>query len=106
MAISNNKLMVYGANGYSAKLIIEELISRGLKPILSGRNESALKELSHKYDCEYRAVDLYDNNKLDAVLIGVHTVLNCAGPFKFTAKEIMEACLRCKCNYLDITGQL
>ncbi|MFA5805048.1 MAG: saccharopine dehydrogenase NADP-binding domain-containing protein [Melioribacteraceae bacterium] len=106
MAISNNKLMVYGANGYSAKLIIEELISRGIKPILSGRNESALKHLSDKYDCEYRAVDLYDYKKLDTVLSGVHTVLNCAGPFKFTAKEIMEACLRCKCNYLDITGEI
>ncbi|NJD22459.1 MAG: saccharopine dehydrogenase [Melioribacter sp.] len=106
MAITNNKLMVYGANGYSAQLIIEELISRGIKPILSGRNESALKELSHKYNCEYIAVDLYDNVKLDSALDGVHTVLNCAGPFKFTAKEIMEACLRCKCNYLDITGEI
>jgi len=106
MAISNNKLMVYGANGYSAQLIIEELISRGIKPILAGRNKSALKELSHKYNCEYRAVDLYDNEKLDAVLNGVHTVLNCAGPFKHTAKELMEACLRNKCNYLDITGEI
>ncbi len=106
MTVLNNKLMIYGANGYSAQLIIEELISRGIKPILSGRNESALKHLSDKYDCDYRAVDLYDNKKLDAALSGVHTVLNCAGPFKFTAKEIMEACLRCKCNYLDITGEI
>ncbi len=106
MKVTLPSVLVYGANGYSAKLIIEELISRGIKPILSGRDESALKKLSHKFDCEYRAVDLYDNEKLDSALNGVHTVLNCAGPFKFTAKEIMEACLRCKCNYLDITGEI
>ena len=106
MKTSSPIVLVYGANGYSAKLIIVELISKSIKPILSGRNEAALKELSHKYDCEYKAVDLNDNEKLDAALNGVHTVLNCAGPFKFTAKEIMEACLRCKCNYLDITGEI
>lgn len=106
MKVTSPSVLIYGANGYSAKLIIEELISRGIKPILSGRNESALKELSYKYDCEYRAVDLNDSNKLDTVLTGIHTVLNCAGPFKYTAKELMEACLRCKCNYLDITGEI
>ena len=106
MKVTSPSVLIYGANGYSAKLITEELISRGIKPILSGRNESALKELSHKYDCEYRAVDLNDSEKFDSVLAGIHTVLNCAGPFKFTAKQIMEACLRCKCNYLDITGEI
>lgn len=100
------RLMIYGANGYSAQLIIEELISRKIKPILAGRNESALKRLAQKHDCEYKTFDLSNDVKVDSALERVHTVLNCAGPFKFTAKEMIEACLRTKTNYLDITGEM
>jgi short subunit dehydrogenase-like uncharacterized protein len=101
-----DRLMIYGANGYSAQLIIEELISRNIKPILSGRNEITLKQLAQKYDCEFLAFDLPDDEKVDESLKDVHTVLNCAGPFKYTAKDLMEACLRTKTNYLDITGEM
>ena len=38
MAEEQNKLMIYGAGGYSAQLIIEELLKKGIRPILAGRN--------------------------------------------------------------------
>jgi short subunit dehydrogenase-like uncharacterized protein len=99
-------LMVYGATGYSAQLIIEELLSRNIKPVIAGRNESALKQLALKYNCDYRAFDLTHEEKLDSELKEIHTVINCAGPFIQTAKEMMDACLRTKTNYLDITGEM
>jgi short subunit dehydrogenase-like uncharacterized protein len=99
-------LMVYGANGYSAQLIIEEFLSRNIFPVLAGRNETALKHLAQKYNCEYKTFDLSDEEKVVASLKGIHTVLNCAGPFVQTAKDLMEACLRTKTNYLDITGEM
>ena len=33
-------------------------------------------------------------------------MLNCAGPFKYTAESIANACLRCGAHYLDITGEI
>lgn len=33
-------------------------------------------------------------------------MLNCAGPFSATAKPMMEACLRARAHYLDITGEI
>ncbi len=101
-----DRLMIFGANGYSAQLIIEELISRDIKPILAGRNESVLKQLARKYNCEYVAFNISADEQVDEALQNVHTLLNCAGPFKNTAKELMEACLRTKTNYLDITGEM
>lgn len=99
-------LMIYGANGYSAQLIIKELLLRKIRPVLAGRNETALKHLAQKYNCEYKAFDLFDEEKVDAELKEIHTVINCAGPFIQTAKDLMEACLRTKTNYLDITGEM
>lgn len=101
-----DRLMIYGANGYSAQLIIEELISRKIELLLAGRNESVLKQLAQKYNCDYIAFDIFDDVKVDESLQDVHTLLNCAGPFKYTAKDLMEACLRTKTNYLDITGEM
>ncbi|MCX6169052.1 MAG: saccharopine dehydrogenase NADP-binding domain-containing protein [Ignavibacteriales bacterium] len=103
---SNPSLMVYGANGYSAKLIIEELLSRKIQPVIAGRNEIALKHLAQKYNCEYKVFDLNNEDMVDAGLREIHTVINCAGPFIQTAKDLMEACLRTKTNYLDITGEM
>lgn len=102
----HNKLMIYGANGYSAQLIIEELIKRNIRPLLAGRNQLVLKQLARKYNCERVAFDVSDEKKVNEALSDVHTLLNCAGPFMHTAKELMEACLRTKTNYLDITGEM
>lgn len=98
--------MIYGANGYSAQLIVEELINRNIKPILAGRNESVLKLLAQKFNCDYITFDISDDSKVDESLQNIHTLLNCAGPFKYTAKDLMEACIRTKTNYLDITGEM
>lgn len=104
--MQNNKLMIYGANGYSAKLIIEELLSRGIKPVLAGRNHNEIIVLANNYSCAYEVFDLENEELLDSKLLSIHTLLNCAGPFKYTAKELMEACIRTKTNYLDITGEI
>ncbi len=106
MSSSQNKLMIYGANGYSAQLIIEELCKRGIKPILAGRNESAIKQLADRHSSEYKIFDLADDKKSIEALNDIHTVINCAGPFKFTAKEMIDYCLQTKTNYLDITGEM
>ena len=43
--MSDKKRMIYGANGYTGRLVVEEAIKKGLKPILAGRSES-VKELA------------------------------------------------------------
>ena len=35
---SDKKWMIYGANGYTGKLVVKEAIRRGLKPVLAGRS--------------------------------------------------------------------
>lgn len=106
MKETQNKLMVYGANGYSAQLIIEELLKRNIKPILAGRNEKAVQKIAIKYSCDYRIFDLTDDKKSIEALNDIHTVINCAGPFKYTAKDMIDYCLQTGTNYLDITGEM
>ena len=101
-----NTFLIYGANGYTGELITRFAVERGLKLIVAGRNENAIKELAHKHELEHRIFALDERDKLDAALQEVELVLHCAGPFSLTSKLMVEACLRNKKHYTDITGEI
>jgi short subunit dehydrogenase-like uncharacterized protein len=98
--------LLYGANGYTGKLIAHIAKEYGLKPILAGRREEALEPLAKELNTTYQVVDLNDAAKLESVLQNVPLVLHAAGPFKNTAKQMIEACLKTKTHYIDITGEI
>jgi short subunit dehydrogenase-like uncharacterized protein len=100
-----DRLLLYGANGYTGQLIIEQCLAKNISPVLSGRNEEKLKPLSEKYNLEYRVVALDNKEQLESALQDVKVVIHAAGPFIFTAKPMLEACLNTHTHYLDITGE-
>lgn len=102
----DNKLIIYGAYGYSAKLILENLPKKEIKPMLAGRDEYKLRKVANEFDCDFVVFDLEDEEKIKENIQDYHTLLNCAGPFKFTAEKFFKACLETKTNYLDITGEI
>jgi len=101
-----NTFLIYGANGYTGELITRYAVKQGLKPILAGRNVIKVEELAKKHHLEYRVFSLDETDSLDAALNEVKTVLHCAGPFSLTSQLMVEACLRTKTHYTDITGEI
>ena len=98
--------LIYGASGYTGKLIVELSIKKGLKPVLAGRTESKIKPLADKFGLKYLIFDLDNIENIVQNIENSPLVLNCAGPFSRTAKSIVEACLISKTHYLDITGEI
>lgn len=98
--------ILYGAYGYTGRLITEKAKEFGLTPLLSGRSESKLAELSRESGYPYRAVDLADEAALHQLLGEADVVLHAAGPFINTASPMMDACLSTGTHYLDITGEI
>ncbi len=98
-------LLIYGAYGYTGELMVAQAVACGLSPILAGRRGDALRALAEPLGLRWRVADL-STGALDAALAGVGVVLHCAGPFSRTAKPMIEACLRNKATYLDITGEI
>jgi short subunit dehydrogenase-like uncharacterized protein len=97
--------LLYGATGYTGTLIAEAAVARGLRPVLAGRNEAAIKALAARLDLPWRAVSLDDADGLHDALQDVACVLHCAGPFSRTSTPMVNACLRARRHYLDITGE-
>ncbi len=98
--------LIYGANGYTGELITRYATERGMKPILAGRNAAAVGELAAKHGLEHRVFNLDEHEKVDAALREVEMVMHCAGPFSITSRAMVEACLRNRKHYTDITGEL
>ncbi len=98
--------LIYGASGYTGKLIVELSIKKGLKPFLAGRTEFKIKPLAEKYGLEYLIFGLENVEEVVQNIVKFPLVLNCAGPFSRTAKPMVEACMLAKTHYLDITGEI
>ncbi len=97
--------LLYGANGYTGKLVARLAKERGLSPVLAGRDRASIEKLAQELGFEHRVFPLDDAAALDAALGEVSVVLHCAGPFSRTSKPMADACLRTKRHYLDITGE-
>jgi short subunit dehydrogenase-like uncharacterized protein len=97
--------ILYGANGYTADLIIELALQHNVKPLLAGRNAERMKEVATRYGLEYEVCSVDDAAALDKLVKKSGIFLNCAGPFIYTAETVARACMANKSHYLDITGE-
>jgi short subunit dehydrogenase-like uncharacterized protein len=98
--------MLYGANGYTGRLIVAEARARGLSPVLAGRNRAAIEALASETGLEHCVFDLDDDVAAGEAVRGHDLVLHCAGPFSATSQQMIGACLEQRCHYLDITGEI
>jgi short subunit dehydrogenase-like uncharacterized protein len=98
--------MIYGANGYTGRLMAEEAVRRGWRPVLAGRSPDAVMRLATSLGLDSRVFDLSRPDDVAAGLSGMRTVLHCAGPFSATFQPMLDGCMRVGAHYLDITGEL
>src|SRR5688572_25470168 len=100
------RVLVYGASGYTAGLLLPRLVERGIDVIAASRDRSKLSRAAAPFGCEQRAFDLSDPAGVDANLDGVELVLNAAGPYVHTVGPLLDACLRRRVDYLDLSGEV
>lgn len=99
-------LLVYGANGYTGLLIVDECVRRGLQPIIAGRREETIRPIAEALGVAWRAFSLDDAAAVRRGLEGMRVVLHAAGPFADTSAPMVRGCLDVGVHYLDITGEL
>ena len=82
--------MIYGANGYTGRLITKQAKKQGLQPILAGRNRSSIEAMAAETGFESLVFDLEDKAATHKALEGVAVVLHCAGPFSATSQPMID----------------
>ncbi|MFD3228856.1 saccharopine dehydrogenase family protein [Rahnella aceris] len=99
-------LLIYGATGYTGRMIAKQAKDAGLNFVIAGRNREKLDELAKTLDVRAHAFALDDAGALPRHLDGITVVLNCAGPFAHTSESLMRACIIQGVHYLDITAEI
>jgi len=97
--------MIYGAYGYSGRLIAEHAKAKGLTPVLAGRDAAKTAALADALGFESRCFALDDRTALVAALEDIDAVIHCAGPFSATSKPMIDGCIDAGTHYFDITGE-
>ena len=104
--MSKDNFIIYGANGYTGRLIVELAVKKGLKPVIAGRNEMGVQSMAKEFDLDCLVFDLSSVEEIAKKIEPFAIVLHCAGPFSKTARPMIKACLKAQVHYLDITGEI
>jgi short subunit dehydrogenase-like uncharacterized protein len=98
--------MLYGAYGTTGRLVLDEALRRGHRPVLAGRNATLLSALGRATGLSTVHLPLDDDAALRAELSRVGGVLLAAGPYQLTGQPMRAACLATNCWYMDISGEI
>lgn len=103
---ANRTIVVFGAYGHTGRFVVAELLKRGLTPILAGRDAAKLHASGAIYPgVGVRVAAADDPASLDRAAYGAAAIINCAGPFVDTAAPLIDAALRARIHYLDVTAE-
>ena len=117
MSISKQKqkifdLIIWGASGYTGKLVCEYIVKNykknNLKWALGGRNKSKIERLITSLNLKNIPYFIADsNNKISLLKITktTKTICSTVGPYAKYGTLLIEACIESKTNYCDITGE-
>lgn len=100
-------IAVYGATGYTGRLVAAELNRRGADAVLAGRNAAKLEIVAEDLGGEAatRAASLDDPKALRELLEPCAAVISCAGPFETHGEPVLSAAIDAGTHYLDTTGE-
>ncbi len=103
-------IVVYGATGFTGRLIAQELLRLDADFILAGRNPDRLGALARDLTgsttgVATHAVATDDPGGLLALFSGAGAVIACAGPFEQVGEPVVAAAAEAGVNYLDTTGE-
>src|SRR5437660_5027997 len=96
-------IALLGATGYTGKLVVAELVRRGVPHRLGARSPEKLAQLPS--DAERFVLDVGEAARLDAFLDGASALISTVGPFARLGMPAVEAAVRNRVPYVDSTGE-
>lgn len=104
-------VIVYGASGYTGRLICEYLREYNVPFIAAGRSKDKLTEALERHVAGVETADFdiheveHSLDSLTELFSGASVVLNTVGPFSKWGPTVVEAALAAGVHYTDTTGE-
>jgi short subunit dehydrogenase-like uncharacterized protein len=107
---TDKRVIVYGASGYTGRLICEYLREFNVPFVAAGRDKARIQEVLDKVPgidtVDHEIIEVaHDVGPLTELFTGASVVCNTVGPFAQYGGEVVEACIATGTHYLDTTGE-
>ena len=100
------QIVVFGATGYTGRLVVAALAGRGLRPVLAGRSQQRLRELSERYGGLDTAIaEVTQPHSVRALVEDGDVLVSTVGPFLRYGEPALEAAVAAGAHYVDCTGE-
>jgi short subunit dehydrogenase-like uncharacterized protein len=105
-SVMTGRVVLLGATGYTGRRTAEEMVARGLRPVLAGRSADRLAALAGRLGGLPTAIVDVTEAESVRTLIGEGDVLvSTVGPFLRLGEAAVSAAARAGAVYLDSTGE-
>ena len=107
---TDKRVVVYGASGYTGRLICEYLREYNIAFLAAGRDHARVKSIVDAVPgidtVDYEIVEVeHTKEALIDAFRGAEVVLNTVGPFSRWGHAVVEACLEIGAHYTDTNGE-
>ncbi|SNS76447.1 DUF5938 domain-containing protein [Rhodococcoides kyotonense] len=107
---TDKRVVVYGASGYTGRLICEYLREYNIPFLAAGRSHTRVKSIVDAVPgidtVEYDIAEVeHSKDALVDAFRGADVVLNTVGPFSRWGHAVVEACLEIGAHYTDTNGE-
>lgn len=110
MAKREFDLVVYGATGFTGKLVAEYLTGRKIKNwAMAGRNKAKLAEVRDEIgaakDIALIEADSSNPASLKAMCESARVILTTVGPYQLYGSDLVQTCAATGTDYVDLNGE-
>ncbi|MES2684467.1 MAG: saccharopine dehydrogenase NADP-binding domain-containing protein [Pseudomonadota bacterium] len=103
---SGNKIVVFGATGYTGELVARALVARGARPLLAARSQARLTALAQELGgLDTQLADIGQPASVQALLTRGDVLISTVGPFARYGEPAVQAAIAVGATYLDSTGE-
>ena len=104
-------VVLYGASGFVGKQTVQYFANHAspeqVRWAIAGRNRQKLEAVRDEVGVtvDVLVADSQDQQAIDAIVAQTRVLLTTAGPFALYGNALVDACVRFKTHYVDITGE-
>lgn len=104
--MSEAPVLVFGATGFSGRMIVEQLVGRGIPVRAAARSQEKLEALAAELaGVEPIAADVQEPDTVLRAAKGASILITSVGPYTRLGHVAAEAALAAAIPYIDITGE-
>jgi hypothetical protein len=99
------RIIIFGATGFTGRLVAERLAAQGAEPVLAGRSEPSVRALAEQLGVEHKVADAVRRNSVFALLERGDVLVSTVGPFVKWGEPAVRAAIAARGTYIDSTGE-